>query len=364
MHNRIKCKGYRASLKYGVVCLAVLWCGVSVAAWSNLGGGDHGGTNWVIANGTYIASNHYNVGSVIVATGVTAYVQPYSGGQYGWVQITASNIAIAGTLSASGAGYLGGAGGAGGNGGTADPQNGFPGASGAVGGGTFGGAGGLYGAGGTGGPVDWDGHPGASGQLGGYAVLGGQGDTSTNETLLLGSGGGGGGGSGAGWRGLTGSSGGGGGGAGNRGGGYIILCASNSIIVEGAILAKGTSASTGNGGAGVTGGNPGLGGAGGNPGGAGTSSGGAGGTYMLGNYGMGSWGGGGGAGAGGGVLLKSTYLDTRSAVIDNRGGGNSVTNGGTLKVFYIEHQAGSLTNIGRMYLKQMMLPEPGTVFEF
>ena len=63
-------------------------------AWTDLGGGDHGGSNWVIAGGATIASNHYNIGTVTIATGTTVSIKSYSGGQYGWSQITASNITI------------------------------------------------------------------------------------------------------------------------------------------------------------------------------------------------------------------------------------------------------------------------------
>jgi len=64
------------------------------------------------------------------------------------------------------------------------------------------------------------------------------------------------------------------------------------------------------------------------------------------------------------VLLKAPAVDIIGATLDNRGGGNSLGNGGSLKVFYNDYQGGSLTNTGRVYLKQMLPLEPGTVFEF
>ena len=353
------------SVKWVIYCLAALWSVTGMAAWSNLGGGDHGGTNWVVTNGTYIASNHFNIGTVTIATGATVYVQKYSSGQYGWVQIVASNIIISGTLNAAGAGYLGGNGGVGGYGAlTADPDgDSSSGGDGAIGGGLFGGFSGYRGGKGNG-PNPYGG-AGYIGGMGGYATnIALQGDTSTNYVVNMGSGGGGGGGGGGGYRGSgsTSSSGGGGGGAGNRGGGWIALYATNSIIVQGSILTMGKAASAGNGG-------PGTNASQGQPGGigsaaeAGQSSGGAGGPSVQGQCWPGGNGATGGAGAGGGVLLNAAYVNTMSGLVNTLGGGNSATNGGTLKIFSSDHQAGTYST-GRTYLKQLTMPESGTIFEF
>jgi hypothetical protein len=64
------------------------------------------------------------------------------------------------------------------------------------------------------------------------------------------------------------------------------------------------------------------------------------------------------------VLIKAPSVDLTGATIANLGGGNFPANGGSLKVFYNDYQGGTFTNTGRTYLKQMMPPEPGTVFEF
>ena len=338
--------------------VAMVVTGLNGFAWTDLGGGDHGGSNWVIAGGATIASNHYNIGTVTIATGTTVSIKSYSGGQYGWSQITASNITISGTLDATGAGYVGGYGGSGGNGSSVNSSMGASGTAGAGGTGPFAGVAGALGAAGV---ANGNGGTGGIGGSGGYATNGLQGDMTTNEVLNIGSGGGGGGGGGSGYRYVVSSSGGGGGGAGNAGGGYIMLISSNTITIRGMILACGKAA--GNGQQGQTGA-PGLGAGGGSPWVAGQSQGGSRGEGIANECYPAGHGGNGGSGAGGGILIKAPTVDVRGASIDNRGGGNNVANGGTLKIFYIDYQGGSLTNSGRTYMKQMLMPEAGTVFEF
>ena len=356
-------------VKWVVGCMVALWCGTGLAAWSNLGGGDHGGSNWVIATGTYIASNHYNIGTVTIATGATVSVQAYDGSKYGWVSVNASNITVLGTIDASGAGYRGGNGGTGGNGSSSDDSSGTPGTSGSSGEGSYMGSGGFAGIAGYDAGLGineikrW-GFSGGSGQAGGYAIASGQGDVSTNESVLMGSGGGGGGGGGSGWRWRDCSDGGGGGGGGNPGGGSISLITSNILVIHGAIITKGLALSRGNGVNGQNGIPSGYGGGGGSRDGSGQSSGGSGANVPGTNCYPGGSGSNGGAGAGGGILLKADAVDTVGGAIDNRGGGNVTTNGGTLKIFYVTLVGGSYTNTGRVYLKQFHLPESGTVFEF
>ena len=327
-------------------------------AWTDLGGGDHGGSNWVIAGGVLIASNHYNIGTVTIATGATVTVSKYDGARYGSVALNAATITISGTLTASGSGYSGGYGGAGGNGSSVNNSMGGSGSAGAGGSGPF--AGGA-GAAGPAGIMNANGGTGGVGGQGGYATNGLQGDTTTNEVLYMGSGGGGGGGGGSGYRYMTSSAGGGGGGAGYSGGGSITLIASNAIIVRGSILACGKT--TGNGQQGQTG-NPGYGGGGGSIMVSGQSQAGSRSDGVANECYPAGDGGNGGKGAGGGILIKAPNVDLAGATIDNRGGGNTVANGGSLKVFYLEYQGGSLTNTGRAYLKQTQPPEAGTVFEF
>lgn len=356
----------RAKVGLGIGLSAVLM-GVQGFAWTDLGGGDHGGSNWVIAGGATIASNHYNLGIVSIASGATVRVKAWDGLKYGGVEINAQVINILGSLDATGAGYGGGNGGAGGNGSTTINTSGGTGVAGSAGAGNYGGASGAAGVGGydSANPnVTRQGWPGAVGAFGGYAMSGGQGDVTTDESVTMGAGGGGGGGGGAGWN-LEGTtSGGSGGGAGNPGGGWIKLIATDSLTIHGTLLSKGLAGSRGNGTQGQTQLNPGLGGAGGNAGIAGSSLGAPCVNSVLGHCYSSGAGGNGGAGAGGGVVLKAPNVDLVGATVDTRGGGNVLTNGGSLKVFYNDYQGGSLTNTGRTYLKQMMPPEPGTVFEF
>lgn len=357
----------KITIKRIVLMAVVMVCG-QCFAWTDLGGGDHGGSNWTIAAGSTIASNHYNLGTVMISSGATVYVKAWDGTKYGGVAIDAAAIQISGILDASGAGYSGGNGGSGGAGSTTLNASGGAGNNGVAGGGPYGGSAGGLGIGG----YDSSGNPaltrqgagGRAGNAGGYALTEAQGDTTTNEAVMMGSGGGGGGGGGAGWNYLGTTSGGGGGGGGNPGGGWVSLVASNTIVVRGSVMAKGRSGVTGTGGTGQTQLNPGAGGGGGSASGTGTSAGGNGGASIPSQCYPGGHGGSGGAGAGGGILLKADTVDTLGATLDNCGGGNSTTNGGTLKIFYITLQGGSYTNTGRAYLKQLMLPEPGTVFEF
>lgn len=385
-----------------LLCLLLILSGLflspkPVQAWTNTDGGDHGGADWTPANGTYIAGNHTNIGTFTVAGGTTVYIQPYNGSSYGWVQINANTINIQGTLTATGQGYGGGgaggggagrggreytspggtggsgtAGGSNGQNGTGDPYTGgtqynagLPGGAGGSGGGSYGGS---AGAGGAGTPEGrgYNGNPGSAGKKGGYSTSQGQGDSTTDESLRMGSGGGGAGGGGG--SSLDASAncggGGGGGGAGNRGGGWIKLYATNAITISGAVYAKGKDNSAGNG---ATGGNgvPYVGGSGGNGGGAassGGSNGGAGGSSQGGVLHGGS-GGEGGYGAGGGILIKCSNnfegaIDI-DGTIDNRGGGNDTGNGGTIKIFHPEGSDLTFTHYqGRYYTSQFANTKP------
>ncbi len=71
--------------------------------WSNLGGGDHEGDNWNIANGTTISGIHYNLATVTVESGDTVYVA-----QGTPLEIHAETINMQGTIYGAGRGYLGG----------------------------------------------------------------------------------------------------------------------------------------------------------------------------------------------------------------------------------------------------------------
>ncbi len=288
------------------------------------------------------------------------------------------NAAIIGT----GRGYGGGGGGGGGTGntgpatsctdctsctvGTGGPgqvggQNGGPGTigsgrsisgAGGDGGGAYGGDGGNSRVSiGNDGPVN-----GQNGSAGGYATGGGNGDTTTDESLRLGSGGGGGSGGACSEEAFYSSVGGsGGGGAGNPGGAYVKLLATERVEVLGSVHTAGVNAATGNGGGGTDGQYnnllcdlAGSGGAGANASNSGSSNGGNGvnGYFQSGynscidrqceNNGShsvrGGNGGNGGAGAGGGVLLKAPEVLIEGSI--DAGGGQSQTNGGTVKIFH------------------------------
>ena len=323
-------------------------------------GGDKAGADITLANNDIISGVWTNIGSLVIPLGATVKVAPYTGtpgnetALDGYIDITAKNILIAGILDASGKGYGGGGGGGAGNFQTTQANGGagiggghdgnpaaaggseFPnGGHGGLGGGTNGGA---YGAGAAF-VSNQAGANGSPGLKGGYKGTGINGDSSIDESMLKG-GGGGGAGAGAGGEVILYTavgSGGGGGGAGNPGGGYVKLHAHDSLVITGSVLAKGLSASEGNGVAGVaasgiTLGNGGDGGA------ANTSGNSAGGIGATGYGGTNSGGSGGlgGPGSGGGVLLKcySSFGIIVSGTIDTRGGGSDMVNAGSLKCFY------------------------------
>ncbi|MCF7846207.1 MAG: hypothetical protein K9L85_03125 [Candidatus Peribacteraceae bacterium] len=350
-----------------LACLAVFIYADPALAWSDLGGGDHGGADWSPANGTSISGEHTNIGTFTVSG--TAYVNNN-------VTIDAENINIIGTLNAAGRGYLGGYGG---SGGSAEGSGG----SGSNGQGTYRGSGGG-GGGGTSSRYG-NGASGGSGSNGGYRAYGANGDSSTDESVYVGSGGGGGGGGGSGARsgcnmGYPAGSGG-GGGAGARGGGYVKLIASGELSVSGSVATAGNS-NAGNGGSASTLACGSLcrdcnhpGGSGGNPYASGSRSGGAPvyadypWAWRNGSYGCantlksgsewvagrsctsGGYGGSGGTGAGGGVLLKGSTVSV-SGTIDARGG-SGTTNGGTLKVFSCTlNYTGSKSLLGRYFESQ------------
>ena len=198
-----------------------------------------------------------------------------------------------------------------------------------------------------------DGH---SGSPGGYATAGGNGDTTTDESVRLGSGGGGGSGGACAYEPYYSSVGGsGGGGAGNPGGAYIKLLASERVEVLGSLYTAGVANAGGDGGNGTDGQNGGYtcdltgsGGDGGSAWNAGGSNGGNGvnGYFQAGyntcidrqceNGGShavsGGDGGDGGAGAGGGILIKAPTVLLEGFI--DAAGGQTLANGGTVKIFH------------------------------
>ena len=79
--------------------------------------GDQGGADLILANGDYIHSQLTNVGKFTVPAGATVYVTKWDGSAYGYVEVYAQNIDVAGTIDAQIAGYFGYSGGGGGGGG-------------------------------------------------------------------------------------------------------------------------------------------------------------------------------------------------------------------------------------------------------
>ncbi|MGQ9583540.1 MAG: OmpL47-type beta-barrel domain-containing protein [Thermoplasmatota archaeon] len=247
---------------------------------------------------------------------------------------------MAGTESGGGAGGAGmwsggsggsGFGGGGGGGGGGSGAITYSGAGGGGGGGcggkdaswTSGGDGGGP-CGGRGGAGVQSGPPGTDGGEGGYMARGGNGDTTTDLSVVRGSGGGGGGTSADQWYG-------GGGGGGGAGGGAVTLISSGDIAIYGSIITRG-----GGGGAGGQGGK--------------------------------TWGGKGGGGAGGGIALAGEKVVVKGA-LDARGmqlNSPSTLNGGTIKIFYTEKdttggvmQSGRTYTNGRPAMQGLLSPENG-----
>lgn len=374
--------------------------------WSPLTGGDHLGADWIISTNTTLAGRHYNVRSFVITSGTSVTVGGYTGSSittdannYGYVAelrplyggvfaLEALSITIAGTLTADGAGLGGGGGGGsgpsgacfasgsvsyggaggsghrgGGNGssGTAASSSctynceaGGDGGNGGSGGGPYGGS---YGAGRVTCATSMNGFDGSNG---GYRGSAANGDSTTDNTLCMGSGGGGAGGGHGGHgsvcncpdcesEGYQPCRAGGGGGAGGTGGGAIRLHARSSLRVSGTISAKGVGGGNGTN-ADDASNKPGV--AGGNAATAGSSTGGTShwsGGCCVGGAGIG---GNGGTGAGGGILLwcDGPIGISVSGTIDTRSSGNSTTNGGTLKIRSLVGRAstsGSTLNVGR-----------------
>jgi hypothetical protein len=290
------------------VVLSGFFPGISYA-WTDTGGGDHGGEDWTPACGSEIAGNHTNIGNFSIAAGCTVFVKAWDGANYGTLFIEAITIGIEGTLDGSGKGYRGGS-----NseqnriarGADGESFDGTPGTGGGRGGHYYtstccwdgdGGGGGGHGASGEDGQMP-NHSPGAGGSY--YGNL-------SDITSFMGSGGGGG---GTAWNSDWGSCCYKMGGSGGRGGGVIYL-GSDVIKINGTLRVNGVSGSAGQGG----------------------SSHGA---------------GGGGGGAGGTILLNGMIINISNAIFSanggdggNGGGGYSDTGerggggaGGRIKIFY------------------------------
>jgi len=292
--------------------------------WTNIGGGDHGGGNWIPHNGDTVGETHYNIGLFYLQAGYTINVDPYNGTTGGKLEISCQTAIMAhgAVINGTGKGLRGGGGG-GGRG--ADPQGIWGGAAGS---GHANGTAGGY-TGGVGGKAEGE-YGGEAGVDGGYVGTAVNGDVSVDQNpgVYMGSGGGGGGGSNSPY--------GGGGGAGGTGGARILIWATESMSIHGLITSQGTTAGDG------AAGSPHQGGAGGNSNDAGNSV--AGGYFHGVN---------GGAGSGGGVLLWiSGPYDGSDGVINVLGGRSQTSNGGTVKIFANSTLASGTYLAGRTYLTQ------------
>ena len=70
--------------------------GAWAQSWTNLGGGDHGGSDWVVVSGTAIAGTHFGIGRFVVDAGVNIAVRPFASGEYGAVEVYADSVFVGG----------------------------------------------------------------------------------------------------------------------------------------------------------------------------------------------------------------------------------------------------------------------------
>lgn len=146
-------------IKLFAVFVLLLFSVSSASAWTDTGGGDHGGANWT-PDGDTIAGVHTNINIFTISNGATATINAASP-----LEVYAQNITVLGTLDGNGKGYAAAAGAGAGGYGSYD--------------GGYGGGGGA-GYGGAGGDGS-RGNPGA-----GHAAVG----SISSKTLIMGSGGG------------------------------------------------------------------------------------------------------------------------------------------------------------------------------
>ncbi len=275
-----------------------------------MGGGGSGSTGCAGQNGN--AGGTGSVGTIGGTGGTASSGRPGTGGAGEFSAGGGNGVSGCDNWSGGGGGGYGGGGGGGSQwaGSTAEASGGGGGGAGGSGGarsvhgaaaaGPFGGSGGVNGGG----------YTGVAGARGGYRASGGNGDTTTDLSWVLGSGGGGGSG---GYQ----ETGGGGGGA---GGGAIVLYAVEDLILEStaAVLANGAG-----GGGGAR-----------DDGGSSTSA-------------------AGGGGAGGTLVLSADNLTilTGAPYLSALGGNGQTANGGTIKLFYgaLSGNAPSSGAAGRVY---------------
>lgn len=265
-------------------------------------------TDLIINSGTTILGGNNNYTNVYVAPGAILQVDS----SIGWLNITATNITIMGTINGNAmSNNTGGGGGGTGGGGSS------PGSAGSQGIGNGGGGGGGGGGG------WWFCTAGAGGGGGGASPIQTGNQTTRYDLTSTGAGGGGGGGGGCGAAGC-----GGGGGTGGRGGATIGLY-SPYILITGTVTANGN-----------------------------TGGGGGEGGPFAGGCGYGGAGGGGGAGGNAGqIILDGATINISTATLNvnggsgggggtghpGDGGGGSQGNGGRVKIFYNQLSNSSLT---------------------
>jgi hypothetical protein len=247
----------------------------------------------IINSGTTTVGGNQNYETVYVASGATLQVDS----SIGWLNITATNITILGTLNGLGmsnntGGTAGGGGSPGGGGGTAPGSGGTGGGGGSVGGYLL---------------------PGIGGGGGGASAFQTGNQTLRNSPLNPGLGGGGGGGAGDGWPGAGGS-----GAVGGRGGASVRLN-SPYILITGTVTVRGAAGGSG-----------------------GTAA-----CCSSGGFYAGGGGGGGGGANAGELIIDGAIVNVTGATLNAAGGsggggggtefpggGGATGNGGRIKIFY------------------------------
>ena len=94
---------YKRSYVILAICgmLTAAWVG-SAFGWTNTGGGDHGGADWIVdQSSAEIAGVHTDIGMFRIPADNTVLVKAYDGSDCGYVEIHAEVIDIAGTLQGS-----------------------------------------------------------------------------------------------------------------------------------------------------------------------------------------------------------------------------------------------------------------------
>lgn len=94
---------------FGLLLTLLLSFPASALAWDASGGGDHGGQDWILADGAVVAGTHTNVGRLVIPAEVHVQVRAADGDQYGALEVHCCDLELLGQLNADAAGAPGGA---------------------------------------------------------------------------------------------------------------------------------------------------------------------------------------------------------------------------------------------------------------